>query len=231
MTTDSERASSLLLVHGAGSGPWIYDDWPEAFPSLRVEALDLHEGLDVARASMSDYAARVVAATHDLPQPVALCGWSMGGLVVLQAAARARPHGAILIEASPPAELQGFNPDVPVRRGTFDPEAVYGSFPEGVQARPESALARAERKRGISVLELPCSSLVIYGDEFREERGPPIAELYGSEQREFPGLNHWALVLDRRVREAIADFLGAFRPASVPGEALERALMLGRGRL
>jgi pimeloyl-ACP methyl ester carboxylesterase len=160
---------------------------------------------------MSDYAERVVAAARVLPGPVSLCGWSMGGLVALQAADRARPHSAILLEASPPGEVQGFDADVAITAGTFDPEVVYGDFPAGVPARPESSLARAERKRGISVPQLPCPSLVIYGDEFRVERGAPIARLYGSEERDFPGLDHWDLVRDRRVREAIGDFLVASR--------------------
>jgi pimeloyl-ACP methyl ester carboxylesterase len=210
--SDRAPAASLLLVHGAGSGPWIYDDWPEAFPSLRVAAVDLQEGLDVGNASMADYADRVVAAAGDLPQPVALCGWSMGGLVVLQAAARARPHSVILIDASPPGEVQGFDAELTVAAGTFDPEAVYGRFPAGVHARPESSRARAERKRGISVPRLPCPSLVIYGDDFRDQRATPIADLYSSEERAFPGLDHWDLLGEHRVREAIAEFLGVFRP-------------------
>jgi pimeloyl-ACP methyl ester carboxylesterase len=157
---------------------------------------------------MADYAERVVHAAQALPQPVSLCGWSMGGLVVLQAAARARPHSVILIEASPPAEIQGFSGDAQLIMGTFDPEEVYGAFPASIPARPESSLARAERKRGISVPNLPCPSLVVYGDEFRDERGTAIARLYGSEERDFPGLDHWDLVRHRSVREAIADFLG-----------------------
>jgi pimeloyl-ACP methyl ester carboxylesterase len=206
----SSRATppaSLLLVHGAGSGPWVYDGWADAFQRLRVGAVDLQEGLDVAGASMSDYAERVVAAARVLPQPVALCGWSMGGLVALQAAEHVRPHSVVLIEASPPAEVQGSDANVALAAGAFDPEETYGCFPHGMAARTESSLARAERKRGISVPRLPCPSLVIYGDEFREERGPPIAGLYGSDERDFPGLDHWALVRDARVRDAIAEFL------------------------
>jgi pimeloyl-ACP methyl ester carboxylesterase len=157
---------------------------------------------------MSDYAERVVVAARLLPRPVSLCGWSMGGLVVLQAAVRARPHSVILIEASPPAEVQGFAGDTEMTTGTFDPEAVYGPFPTDVPARTESSLARSERKRGISVPNLPCPSLVIYGEDFRQERGMAIARLYGSEERDFAGLHHWDLVRDGTVREAIADFLG-----------------------
>ena len=201
--------ASLLLVHGAGSGPWVFEGWADAFPGLRVVAVDLQAGLDLGTASMADYADRVVAAARALLQPISLCGWSMGGLVVLQAADRIRPHSVILIEPSPPGEVQGFDADVAPAGGTFDPELVYGRFPPGVPARSESSRARGERKRGISVPSLPCASLVVYGDEFRAERGTPVAHLYGSEERDFPGLDHWDLVRDRRVREAIADFLDA----------------------
>ena len=74
-----------------------------------VGAVDLQAGLDVSHASMADYAARLVAATAVLPAPAALCGWSMGVLVALMAAGRARPHSVILLEVSAPPELQGFH--------------------------------------------------------------------------------------------------------------------------
>jgi pimeloyl-ACP methyl ester carboxylesterase len=212
MSAEGLPPASLLLVHGAGSGPWVYEGWAEEFASVPVLAVDLHEGLDVEHASMADYADRVVCAAARLATPVALCGWSLGGLVVLQAAERVAAHSVILLEASASAEIQGFNANVELTHGTFDPEVVYGSFPPGVRARPESLLACAERKRGISVPSLPCASLVIYGDDFREERGLAIARLYGSQKRYIPGLDHWGVVQDRRVREAIAEFLGIPRP-------------------
>jgi pimeloyl-ACP methyl ester carboxylesterase len=208
MSVERLPPASLLLVHGAGSGPWVYDGWADEFASVPVLPIDLHEGLEVAHASMADYADRVVGEAAKLATPVALCGWSLGGLVVLQAAERVAPHSVILLEASAPAEIQGFNADADLTQGTFDPEAVYGPFPPGVRARPESSLARGERKRGISVPSLRCASLVVYGDDFREERGLAIARLYGSRERYIPGLDHWGVVQDRRVREAIAEFLG-----------------------
>ncbi len=205
--TDTPR--SLLLVHGAGSGPSVFDGWPESFPGLTVAAVDLHEGLDIATASHEDYATKVADAAAALPAPVSLCGWSMGGLVVLQASRRLRPHSVILLEPSPPAEVQGYDPNSEVREGIFDPQAVYGPFPPGVRARPESARARAERKRGISVPTLPCASLVVYGDAFREQRGKAIARLYGSDELDFPGLDHWRLVTDVHVRTEITEWLAA----------------------
>src|SRR5439155_3166557 len=93
------------------------------------------------------------------------------------------------------------------RPGVFDPERVYGRFPPGFPAGPESELARGERKRGLSVPSLPCPSLAVYGDDFREERGRALARVYGSQELDFPGLDHWALVRDARVREAVAWFL------------------------
>lgn len=206
--TARTHATSILLIHGAGSGPWVFDGWQEAFPGCAVEAVDLQDGLDPARASMHDYAQNVIAAARTLPEPLTLCGWSMGGLVALQAAAVVQPDMLVLLEASAPAEVQGFNPSVELVRGTFDAEAEYGRFPPGMRARPESLLARAERKRGISVPSLPCPSLVVYGLDFREERGRALAALYRSYELEFPHLHHFELVLDPQVREEIARLLG-----------------------
>ncbi len=157
---------------------------------------------------MHDYARAVVEAAQSIPQPFALCGWSMGGLVALLAAAEARPNALVLLEPSPPAEVQGQDPSVEPDPGVFDPEAVYGAFPEGIRARPESALARAERKRGISVPRIGCPSLVVFGDEFRAERGTAVAHLYGSDERHFPGFTHWDLVQRREVHDAVARWLG-----------------------
>jgi dienelactone hydrolase len=176
---------------------------------VHVAAVDLQDGLDVATASHDDYAASVVAAAAQLPAPVSVCGWSMGGLVVMQAAERTRPHSVVLLEPSPPAEVQGYERETEIEDGAFDPEVVYGRFPDGMRARPESARARAERKRGISVPSLPCPSLVVYGDAFRGERGKRVAECYRSDELDFPGLDHWALVLDPAVRTGIRTWLGA----------------------
>ena len=138
----------------------------------------------------------------------------MGGLVALLAADRLTPTGIVLVEPSPPAEVQGVHPAVRPSEGTFDPEEVYGRFPPGMASRPESALARDERKLGISVPSLPCRSLVVYGKDFPEERGRRIATLYGSDELSFPELDHWGLVLDPSVPDAVARWLGVARRSS-----------------
>ena len=193
-----------MLVHGAGSGPWIFDAWRH--PSLDVVAVDLQEGPDVATASMSDYARIVVDACSTARVPVALCGWSMGGLVAMTAAGETDAAALVVIEPSAPAEIQGTRV-VADATGSFDPEEVYGPFPPGIPARAESTRARADRKRGISVPALPRRSLVVYGDDFEDERGRAVASHYGIEEAHFPGLNHWDLVLEAAVRERVFDFV------------------------
>jgi len=172
-----------------------------------VQAVDLHAGLDVAHASMTNYAAVLARTAELLPAPRALCGWSLGGLTAMLAAARAGAARLVVLEPSPPAEVQGVDPSVALSEGTFDPEAAYGAFPAGIPSRPESSLARAERKRGVSVPPLPCPTLVIYGDEFREERGGRLAATYHADERYLSGLDHWGLVLDPRGREAVRAYL------------------------
>ena len=195
----------MLLVHGAGSGPWVFDGWNGAFPGYDVEAVDLHAGLDVAQASMSNYEAAVASSAWLLARPLVVCGWSMGGLAAMMAARRVKPELLVLLEPSPPSQVQGPVPGVVVGPGTFDPEEVYGPFPGGVPARPESSLARGERKRGISVPSLPCPTLVVYGDEFPDERGRAIARFYGAMELHLSGLDHWGLVLEPSARARIAE--------------------------
>jgi pimeloyl-ACP methyl ester carboxylesterase len=199
--------ASVLLVHGAASGPWVFDRWFDRFPEARTEAVDLQAGLDVAHASMRDYADRLACAAEALPRPIAVCGWSMGGLVAMIAAPRVEPACLVLLEASPSAEIQGTHPEVELAHGTFDGEATYGAFPLGVRSRPESVLARAERKRGISVARLPGPTLVISGREFPRERGRLLAEAYGCDELAFPELDHWGMVLDARVSDAVGRHL------------------------
>lgn len=196
---------TLVLVHGAGSGPWVFEGWDGD-----VLAVDLQAGLDPASASMEDYARVLSGACAPLAR-VAVCGWSMGGLVAMMVAARLDPDALILIEPSPPAELQG-RAEVADATGTFDPEDVYGAFPPGIRARPESSRARADRKRGIAVPTLPERTLVVYGDEFEDDRGRALARFYGADEAHFPGLSHWDLVLSPEVRDVVVRYANERRP-------------------
>ena len=197
----------IVLVHGASSGPWCFHGWAEQFPQADVRVPDLQEGLDVAHATMTQYADRVVAAAGD--GSAVLCGWSMGGLVAMMAALRCRPAALVVIEPSVPQEIDGGDPDWPVEAGTYDAESTYGDTVARLRHRPESLTARGERKRGISVPGFACPVLVVAGCDYLATRGRPVADRYGAELLEFPELDHVQLVTDPRVRTAIAGWVRA----------------------
>lgn len=210
----------VVLVHGATSGPWVFDSWVAQWPDDEVRVPDLQEGLDVARATMSDYADRVVAAVGDEPapdHPVVLCGWSMGGLVAMMAARHCRPSALVVIEPSVPAQIDGGDPDWPVESGTYDAESAYGPSVPGMRHRPESLVARGERKRGISVPKISCPMLVVAGRSYIDTRGRPVVEHYDAKLMEFPELSHFQLVVDPRVREAIAQWVSSVSPVRESG--------------
>lgn len=204
---------SVLLLHGAGSGPEIFSGWEEYFPDSDFVPVDLHDGLRVETASMGDYAARAVDEGRRIRPPLLVCGWSMGGLVAMMAAPQLHPGWLALLEPSPPAEAQGVDETVTPRPDAFDPEDVYGPFPEGISPRPESSYARSERKRGISVPALPCPALVVYGRDFPDERGRRIAAAYDCDAVELDDLEHWGLVRDQRVPRVISGWAAKTPPA------------------
>jgi pimeloyl-ACP methyl ester carboxylesterase len=208
--------AELILVHGAGSGPWVFDGWDESFGGIALTALDLQRGLRVETASMAGYASAVEERAREARRPFAVCGWSMGGLVAMMAAPAAPPERLVVIEPSPPGEVQGFDPGITPVPGAFDPNDVYGPVPPGLRTRPESSPARAERKRGISVPVLPCPLLVVYGRDYAEDRGRSVARHYAGDEAAFPNLGHFDLVRAAAVRDAIGEWLG--RPAVQPPE-------------
>lgn len=174
------------------------------FEGWEGEAVDLQAGLNVAAASMLNYEAAVTGDAALRPRPLCLVGWSMGGLAAMMAARRAEPDALVVLEPSPPGEVQGFDGSVDVEEGTYDPADAYGAFPAGVRSRAESGLARSERKRGVSVSVLECPTLVVYGDERADDRGRSVAARYGAEELYLPGSSHWDLVLGEPARYAVA---------------------------
>src|SRR5919107_4952046 len=119
---------NFLLVHGAGSGPWVFDGW-------EGEAIDLQAGLNVGAASMLNYEAAGACDAGLVPRPLCLVGWSMGGLAAMMAARRIDPDTLVLLEPSPPAEVQGLDGSVVSEAGAFHPEGTYGGLPPGIPNR------------------------------------------------------------------------------------------------
>jgi pimeloyl-ACP methyl ester carboxylesterase len=212
-----EPPHTVLLVHGAGSGPWIFEDWADTFPISTLHMVDLQHDVHIPRASMNQYSQAIGREAQDLSRPLAVVAWSMGGLAAMMQAEALDPMCLVMLEPSAPAEVQGWHCTSSIDDpGTFDPQAEYGQFPPGIRSRPESSLARAERKAGISVPTLTCPSLVVSGSEFPVERGSRVAAFYRSDELQFPRFDHWGLVREHRVRAAIAQHLG-FAPIASKG--------------
>lgn len=227
------RPPRAVLVHGAASGPWVFDAWRPRWAGFDVRTPDLQARGDLATTTMADYVRLVEHAAWDAepgtgpgtergtqpgtaPQPgdappVVVVGWSMGGLVAMMAAARRAPAALVVVEPSVPAEVGGFHPSVPLDEGTYGAE-VYGAVAADNQSRRESLLARSERKRGISVPSLPCPTLVLAGRDYADERSRPVAERYGATLREYPRLGHAELVTDPAVADDVVAWVRAVLP-------------------
>ncbi len=87
----------------------------------------------------------------------------MGGLVAMMAALHCQATALVVIEPSVSSEIDGGDPTLPLESGTYDAESTYGPSVPGMRHKPESLLARGERKRGISVPTINCPFLVVAG--------------------------------------------------------------------
>jgi pimeloyl-ACP methyl ester carboxylesterase len=136
----------VICIHGAGSGPWVFAGWAVEFPQWEVVAPDLQEGLDLATASMADYAAAVQVTSEGAGDVhTVLCGWSMGGLLALMAVNTFRPAAVVILEPSLPAELKQTRSDAAPMPGTFDPADATPTSRNEPRARDPSASVRRNR--------------------------------------------------------------------------------------
>ena len=139
---------SILLVHGAANGAWVWDAWRAALKPLgwEVNVLDLRGHGRSLPADMSEVTMEVyvndlesvcgqIAAVQG-KHPI-VGGWSMGGLVTMMYAAKTEDVPALLLFApSPPLEVQGRTPAGELRDYSltpFGPE-LYGIRPGDVEA-------------------------------------------------------------------------------------------------
>jgi pimeloyl-ACP methyl ester carboxylesterase len=209
----------LVLVHGATSGPWAFEGWMPALGDVDVRVPDLQHGLDVSQATMEAYRDQVEAHLDPLPagdgghedgaaaSSAVLCGWSMGGLVAMMAARRRLPAALVVVEPSLPLEVGGGDPDLPLVEGTYDAADVYGPVADASRHRSESALARSQRLRGISIPTIGCPMLVVAGRSYLGTRGEPVAARYAADLRVFPRLGHGELVERPEVATTVTSWI------------------------
>jgi pimeloyl-ACP methyl ester carboxylesterase len=105
----------VIMVHGGFCGGWAFEQFRQPFEAAghvcRAPDLRGHgpgdRGGAVVGVSMNDYARDVAALIEGQPEPPVLIGHSMGGLVAMMAAARARVRALILLAPSPPWGVAG----------------------------------------------------------------------------------------------------------------------------
>ena len=103
---------TVVMVHGAFCGGWVFDRFRAPFEAQgwTVLAPDLPgrgSGGSAAVLSMSDYANTVVKLCDALPEPPVLVGHSMGGLVCQMAARRTQARALMLLAPSAPWGVHG----------------------------------------------------------------------------------------------------------------------------
>jgi pimeloyl-ACP methyl ester carboxylesterase len=110
---------SLLLIHGAATGAWVWRLWRRELAALGWQAnvLDLRgHGMSVPAeldsVTMEDYVADVASVTAQISSaqgvhPV-IGGWSLGGMVAMMYAAQhAETPALLLLEPNMPVEVAG----------------------------------------------------------------------------------------------------------------------------
>lgn len=253
-----EQLPPILLIHGAANAAWVWRFWLVALAGLGwpVHAVDLrgHGGssaVDLARTSMLDYVEDVECAaswiTADAAAPVVF-GWSMGGLIAQQFAAR---HGEtpalVLLSPSPPAAVQGAGSEASDAEITEIPDTFgaeyYGLGEPRLAARvlddltqeeqayildrpgQDSGLARRERKRGIAVdaADVRCPAMLIYGERdryFPPELSRAIAAYYGADVLPVPSARHWGAVASESIVSILAPSVDAWLRSHITSTAM-----------
>lgn len=133
----SGAGPDLALVHGWGLGRGV---WQGVLPALEAR-FTVHRvslpGYDGSAAAVGDFSAVAAALADAVPAGARLCGWSLGGMLVLAAAASHPGRFArLVLVAATPRFVQA--EDWPAAQAAGDHDA----FALAVAAAPAAALAR-----------------------------------------------------------------------------------------
>lgn len=216
----SPPSPTLLFLHGAYQGWWVYADWQEYFARCGWHTISLslrnHPGsYSLAdhiflKLQPEDYVDDLLKVAHWLTTPFVLVAHSMGG-VIGQKAAEQLPDLAALIllgsgppkglGASRPKDLPAHAPSIPdyqqVRKHMFGniSDADYAEFYSRLVPETPSVINQTGRGRvAVDPTLIRSPVLAIDAEHDRNQFGPAYAELYSGHYIRVPGASH-ALML------------------------------------
>ena len=159
-----------------------------------------------------------VQVCHDaatLPARPVVAGWSMGGLLAMQAAASGIAHACLALAPSAPALAR--REGMPLGTGVFDASeyGIVSRDPDDqpqmpdldreerevalASLAPESRRARDERKAGVVIESCPVPLLVVTGSDDPDWGAEKFTNLHlDAERLDIPATSHWGLALNRR---------------------------------
>jgi pimeloyl-ACP methyl ester carboxylesterase len=221
------QAGTVVMVHGAGGGGWEYDFWKPVFAGAgwKVVARDLVPAKGgLAATTFDDYAGQVIAWGKGAKKPLVLVGASMGGPLVLRAAARLKPALIVLVGSVAPAGVRverqaSVFPDI--ARWANGPikdtrDAMPDSDEKTVQWawkrwRDESGAVLNALVTGVEAPKPSCPVLVVWGEKDTDvplSTGLALQRAYGADLRVYQGTSHVGPLMGKRAKEVAQDVLG-----------------------
>lgn len=202
-------SAHLVLVHGAGCFPGMWEIGASRLLTGSHEAVDLQAGVDLSQATMEDYAAVVAHAIADAPpaRRTTVLGWSMGGLAAMIAAQDHPSVRLICIDPSAPANDRiAANDATALPRGVYDPFVGFYR-PPGLPTRDEALPAKRQRASGVHIARLPAATTIVGSGNATPERGAALAARFGVAYLQIPQYNHYEMVLDPAAVALLAERL------------------------
>jgi pimeloyl-ACP methyl ester carboxylesterase len=175
-----------LLLHGAGGGGWEWNAWRGVFAASGIEAVapDLQPATNgLSGTTFDDYLQQAHAALAALPQPRAVIGASLGGLLAMACSGEA--DALVLVNPVPPlpwsAQLPARDwPDVVPWRREARLASTRRALPDSDDAttlfafrrwRDESGAVLREAHAGIEMAKPACPVLCLVSTQ--DEDVPP----------------------------------------------------------
>jgi len=219
-TCISPPMPTIVFLHGAYQGWWVYEDWQAYFASTgwRTIAFSLrnhpgsytledHQFLELQPA---DYVSDLLKVADWLDTPFVLVAHSMGGVAGQKAAERLPDLAALVLlgsgppkglGASRPKDLPSGRPSIPdyqqVRRhmfGTIE-EGGYADFYSRLVPETPSVMNRTGRGHvSVNPALIHAPVLAVDAENDRNQFGPAFVDFYSGDYIRVPGASH-ALML------------------------------------